>query len=60
VLHDGRIAVSGGPKRFEVLIYTILNAVKKMDSNLQGRGDSAMIVESLDTLEIQVQHMFEV
>jgi len=60
-MHDGRIAVSGGPSRFEIIIYNHLVA-KRDISNLQqqGRNDSLHVVESIDTMNMQVYHLIEV
>jgi hypothetical protein len=52
-MHDGRIAVSGGPSRFEIIIYNHLVA-KRDIANLhqQGRNDSLHVVESIDTMNM--------
>jgi len=61
MLADGRFAISGGPSRFEILIYNHVLTMKNNKpaaSNL-GRNDSLHIAESLDTQNMQVHHLLE-
>ena len=59
-MSDGRIAVSGGPFRFELLLYNHLVQKKDLSHSGQGRNDSLNVVESVDTQGMQVHHLIEV
>jgi hypothetical protein len=61
-LSDGRLAVSGGPHRHEILIYNHLMARRDLSQPgaSGGRNDQLSLVDSLDTQGIQIQHILEV
>ena len=46
ILSDGRVAISGGPDRFEILIYSY--AFDSGTNEKQGRNDSLVVTDSLD------------
>jgi hypothetical protein len=58
VLSDGRIAISGGPDRFEILIYS--HAYETVQSEKYGRKDHLTVVDSLDCHGMQVFSLLEV
>ena len=54
LLANGDIAVSGGPSKFEILIYRHNFKLQK------GRRDTVMLVDSVDTRGCNVLHMLEI